>query len=646
MPLKTDPGDGSRPRPSLFQGGILLLLKRAHRSRVLASAALLSTFAQVALSYFCHQVYPSAHTVCELLILGGWIFVLFVLWRAISSLKTSNETFRVINTSAFDAILITDAYGRILHANPAAERMFGYAHEQLLGQNVHDLLAAPECREQAAVALRQFALERSESAVGRVIELDAVRADGVPLPVELSVGHAMLDGQRCVLGIVRDITERKRATDELQRSQEALESTNAQLEAAIERANRMAVTAEVASSAKSEFLTNMSHEIRTPMTAILGYTDVLMDEFAHDSRCLERLRIIRRNGEHLLGVINDILDLSRIEAEKLQLSVEPCSPVTLVREVASLIRGRAEDKHLAFLVEFVGSIPETMQTDPLRLRQILLNLLGNAIKFTREGGVKLVVSMEAGDSAEPKMCFDVIDSGVGISEEMLPKMFQPFFQVDGSSSRRHSGTGLGLVISRKLAHMLQGEITVTSTANVGSTFSLTVATGPLADVPLIRPTQQENPQEDSPALPQTSEEPINGRILVCEDGPDNQRLIAFVLRRAGAHVELADDGKIGCERAMQARREGRPFDLVLMDMQMPVLDGYAATERLRNEGFAGPIIALTAHAMTGERERCIRAGCDEYLSKPIDRKALLQAIRAYMPQAQLPAQNEPAVSGN
>lgn len=394
------------------------------------------------------------------------------------------------------------------------------------------------------------------------------------------------------------------------------------------------LAAEAASRAKSEFLANMSHEIRTPMTAILGFSDTLRDMVTEEKE-LESIAIIQRNGEHLIDVINDILDLSKIEAGKLSVQPQPVSTQQIVEDVVSLMRIRAEVKQLQLLVEYDGPMPHQIQTDPTRLRQILVNLVGNAIKFTDVGTVRVVARLLDKHTDAPKMQFDVVDTGIGISEEQRAQLFLPFSQVDTSSTRDFGGTGLGLAISHRLARKLGGDICVRSRLGEGSTFSLTVATGPLdrtslADDPI--PTVPPRRPVETPAVTDVK---LECRVLLAEDGADNQRLVSFLLRKAGAEVVLAENGKVAFDLAMTEEQRGTPFDVILMDMQMPVMDGYRATRLLRESGYAHPIIALTAHAMSDDRSKCISAGCDDYTTKPINRTELISLVDAYARRAQV-----------
>jgi len=421
------------------------------------------------------------------------------------------------------------------------------------------------------------------------------------------------------------------ARDELQYAHDEMEKRVVQRTGEL----RMALeTAEAASRAKSDFLANMSHEIRTPMTAILGYIGILSEEDNLSQLGHEHISIVHRNGNHLLKIINDILDVSKIEAGKMTVERIECSPSEIVAEMASLMRPRAIEKGLALDVVHRGRVPETIRTDPTRLRQILGNLISNAIKFTNEGGVRLVVSMaEPSGSGNPLLGFEVTDTGVGMDPQQIAEVFNAFTQADESMARRFGGTGLGLTISKGLVEMLGGTLSVESELGRGSTFRFAIDVGPLDGVHML-----EGRTEVGPPAPTKGEQPpgaavkLSARILLCEDGIDNQRLISFVLRKAGAEVSVADNGQIALEEVFQANEAGEPFDIILMDMQMPILDGYSATRLLREAGFDGPIIALTAHAMADDRQKCLDSGCDDYASKPINRAELLSLIDARLQQ--------------
>ena len=388
--------------------------------------------------------------------------------------------------------------------------------------------------------------------------------------------------------------------------------------------------AEAASRAKSEFLANMSHEIRSPMTAILGFTELLAEEGdlgKAPQRRIDYIQTIRRNGEHLLTIINDVLDIARIEAGKLSLETIDCSPGQIVEDVRSLMQVRATDKRIALEVEYLTELPARIQTDPTRLRQVLMNLLGNAIKFTEQGGVILRVRLQPQPS--PTLQFDFVDTGIGISPQQMARLFEAFEQADASTTRRFGGSGLGLRISRRLAEMLGGEIHARSEPGRGSTFTFTLPVGDLSHVPMMVPGQR----ADEAPLPQAEPTSLalqDLRVLLAEDGVDNQRLISHILRRAGARVSVVENGRQLLESLLQDGRLDAPLqpspevDLILTDMQMPEMDGYTATRLLRARGCQLPIVALTAHAMADAEQGCLDAGCDSYASKPIDRTRLLQ----------------------
>jgi PAS domain S-box-containing protein len=386
--------------------------------------------------------------------------------------------------------------------------------------------------------------------------------------------------------------------------------------------------AEAASRAKSDFLTNMSHEIRTPMTAIVGFSELLLQPVQSLSDRQDALQVIRRNARHLLDLINDVLDLSRIEAGKMEISRTTSDLIQMLGDVASMMRSRAVEKGLEFSVQFQGPIPRTIQTDPLRLRQILVNLLGNAIKFTASGEVRLVVSCpvvgHGSEAPGTDVRFEITDTGIGMTPEQMSRLFQPFTQADESTTRKFGGSGLGLDISKRLAQLLGGDITVQSVAGVGSTFTLSIDGSPMKDVQVIT---------DATALllgssrekADSREIKFTGHVLLAEDGPDNQRLIRHLLERAGATVSIAENGRLAVDKA-----RAEAFDLILMDMQMPELDGYGATSELRRRGIQIPIIALTAHAMSDDRDKCIAAGCTDYLTKPLDTELLLATVGRYL----------------
>jgi CheY-like chemotaxis protein len=327
-------------------------------------------------------------------------------------------------------------------------------------------------------------------------------------------------------------------------------------------------------------------------------------------------------------VLNDILDLSKIESGKLAVEQIECCPSDMVADVANLMKARADAKGLSLKLEHDGPIPETIRTDPTRLRQILLNLVGNAVKFTEQGSVRLVTKIIQHDAQQPLLQFEIIDTGIGMDVSQAASLFQPFTQADTSTTRKFGGTGLGLTISRRLARILGGDTAASGVPGEGSTFRVTIATGCLDGVKLLDDPYRADSPDVAPrhGNRNKSSRRLNCRVLLAEDGPDNQRLISFLLTRAGAEVTLAENGQRAIELAQAATNDEQPFDVILMDMQMPILDGYDATRQLRASGYQGPIAALTAHAMSGDREKCVAAGCDHYITKPLKRDELLDLV--------------------
>ncbi len=393
--------------------------------------------------------------------------------------------------------------------------------------------------------------------------------------------------------------------------------------------------AERANRSKSEFLANMSHEIRTPMTAIVGFSEVLSDELSalgeddgererRHCRMRDAVRTIVDNGEFLLGIINDILDLSKIEAGQLTLERRCCVLDELLKSVATLMRIRADARSLQFEVARVGELPTRIFIDEVRVRQVLVNLIANAIKFTPMGSVRVEVSCsEEGEGEEPLMRFDVIDTGIGMTAEQMASAFRAFQQADTSTTRRFGGTGLGLTISQRLARMMGGDVTIASSEPGNGT----CVRAEIAYRQKSGDQSEEVCGELGVVAEHVDDVDLHGiRVLLVEDGVDNQRLICHFLSKAGITPDVAGNGQVALDRVAVATSRQAPYDLILMDMQMPVLDGYSATRTLRESGFRGVIIALTAHAMGGDRERCVAAGCDDYLSKPIRRRDLLAAL--------------------
>ena len=406
-----------------------------------------------------------------------------------------------------------------------------------------------------------------------------------------------------------------------------LYGTSADVTAEVEREQALQVArnqAEAANRAKSEFLANMSHEIRTPLTAILGFADMLREDGNLDFAPVQRLRTIdtiTSAGQHLLTIINDVLDLSKIEAEKTTVELIETPLIEVLCEVERLLRPKAIGKGVTLSTTLSTPVPDRILSDPTRLRQILMNLVGNAAKFTEHGTIVLKASVT--ESPENTcLVIDIEDTGPGMTDEQSQTLFNAFEQADSTVTRKHGGTGLGLTISRRLAKLMGGDVILLRTElGKGSCFRLSLPITHVVDSVLVQSIEVRAVSVDTRPVKIS----IHGRILLAEDGLDNQRLLSFILKKAGATVDVADDGQIALEMLDKSHNLNVPYDLLITDMQMPVMDGYLLARTLRSRGVKMPIVALTAHALAEDRQKCLDAGCDDYLTKPIDKHLLLTA---------------------
>ncbi len=677
-------------------------------------------------------------------------------------LLDSQANLRAITDSAQDAILMMDDRGRLTFWNPAAERIFGHASADVIGTNLHDLIAPERYHEAHHAAFPEFLRTGRGAAIGQTLELQALRRDGKEITVSLSLSSAQIQGSWHAVGILRDISEQKAAENELHRLLEELKQSN-------QRANQLAVEAQAANIAKSQFLANMSHEIRTPMNGVIGMIELLMGtELSAEQR--RYADTVRSSGESLLSLINDILDFSKIEADKLELEAIDFDLRATIEDASELLAVRAHEKGIEFICRVDPEVQTFLSGDPGRLRQILINLGSNAIKFTARGEVIIEVKRESESDERIKIRVEVRDTGIGIPADKICLLFSAFQQVDASTTRRFGGTGLGLAISKRLAEAMGGEIGCESVEGSGSTFWFTAvfakqpqrergagtgkakiqgvhvlvvddnatnrlilseqlaswnvrhaeAESAAQALDLLRAARAQGdpfrivisdmqmPEMDGESLGKTIKadpelgdtilvmmtslgrrgdakrfkaigfsayltKPVRQsqlydclatvigaavpvadtaeaalvtrhtlseagrlkvRILLVEDNPTNQQVALGILKKLGFRADAVSDGR----EAITAL-EASSYDLVFMDVQMPVMDGFEATRTIRSGQTAVsdpgiPIIAMTAHAMKGDRERCLEAGMDDYIAKPISPKAMADAIDKWLDHIQ------------
>ena len=527
----------------------------------------------------------------------------FYMGRTLKQLDPSQAVPTRVRTALdtlLEGLLVLDLEGRIVLANQAFARFVRETPEALAGRAVASFAwasfdgqpLAPSAYPWA-LALSRGELVRNAAACLRDERSDEQRFFIVNCS-PIIVGEGRHGG---VLISLEDITQLQHKEGELRLARDEAQSAN---------------------QAKSDFLANISHEIRTPMNAILGFTEMLRRGYQRNPEDTGKyLHTIHNSARHLLELINGILDLSKIEAGRLEIEQVRFPAHRVIQEVLQVLGARAAEQGLTLGFKAEGAIPETILSDPVRLRQIVTNLVGNALKFTERGGVDLRLRLDAGS----RLLVEVADSGIGIPAERLESIFDPFVQAEASTTRRFGGTGLGLTISRRFARLLGGDITVSSSPGAGSVFTLSLDPGPLEGVPLLSPEQLALPAEEAPAGAPVRWHFQSQQVLVVDDGAENRELVRLVLEAEGLRVEEAENGQLALERVA-----GGHFDLILMDMQMPVMDGFTATRRLREEGRTLPIVALTANAMKGFEQELLAAGCTAYLTKPVDIDRLLDTI--------------------
>ncbi|MBS1160336.1 MAG: domain S-box protein [Proteobacteria bacterium] len=538
------------------------------------------------------------------------------LFHAESATRAEQERFRIaFNASPLAASIARTDDGRIVDANDNYLRYFGWQRQEMLGKTALELglWRDIEARDKWLANL----LER-----GSLLNYEAIWCDRIGQPRNIEISAAIIDiaGISHILGFASDVTDRHKIDSELEEYRRQLEhmvsERTVELAAAKEHAER-------ASRAKSAFLANMSHEIRTPLNAVIGLTHLIRRDSA-DSRDKERLDRIADSAGHLLGIINDILDISKIEAEKLHLEESDFSLRRIIAETLEMVDYRARDKGLALLSALDPGLPAGLHGDPKRLQQVLLNFLSNAIKFTERGHILLRASVAESSAERIILRLEVEDTGIGIDPAIQNRLFLPFEQADDTTTRRFGGTGLGLAISRQLARMMGGEAGMSSTPGRGSTFWMTASLGiaALAEDSAPRPAE---PLDSEAEVRRTRH---GARILLVEDDPLNQEVALDMLRHAGLNADLADNGQKAVDLASE-----KDYDLILMDMQMPVLDGLAATRQiLALPGKSSTIIvAMTANAFSEDRETCMAAGMVDHIGKPVAPQTLYALLLRWLP---------------
>jgi len=542
--------------------------------------------------------------------------------RIAESLRVSERKYRLVfSASPLPKWIIDRRTLKIVEVNDAAVRHYGYTRDEFLNLSIVDL-----CFRDDAESLRGHLNEvhsaDSRAASSSELSIRHRRRSGEIINAVTYISDLDFDGRPVALIAANDVT--------------SILEAEARLREAKEAADKAKQAAEAANEAKSRFLANMSHEIRTPLGAILGFAELMQDQELTPSDRLNCVSTILRNGEVLSRVINDILDLSKIESDRLEIERIPFNPLELLDEVTALLSLQAQEKGLELSVKSQGPLPMLVLTDPTRLRQILLNIIGNAIKFTARGKVEVRVRSfpKPGTSDRSALEFVVHDTGPGITKEQRKRLFQPFLQADTSTARVYGGTGLGLVLSQRLARALGGDLHLKwSEPGKGSIFAFTVDIGSRDELSEIGMRTEVNilaSGADHRVVHGATAwtDPIDIHVLLVEDAPDNRVLVSRFIKAAGARVDCVDNGLEGVMSALSGK-----YDLVLMDIQMPRMDGFEAVRLLRREGYQGPIVALTAHAMKSDREQCLEAGFDDHLVKPINRKALIETLRRYAPGA-------------
>ena len=519
-------------------------------------------------------------------------------------LRESEERFRVITSSAHDAIIMMNNDGNIAYWNESAKTMLGYTKEEVLGRDLHaHAFVVPErFYEDYKKGFSGFRKTGKGAAIGKVVELVGLRKDGKEFPIELSLSGVKLKGLWNAIGIIRDITDRKRAEAELKQAKEE---------------------AELANRAKSEFLANMSHEIRTPMNSVIGFTDMLLDTNL-DNDQIDYASTIKRSGESLLFLINDILDFSKIEAGELDFEDTDFDPELLAYDLCEQVRPKIGSKPIEILCRIGDNLPSLVKGDPLRYRQVLTNMMGNAPKFTDKGEIELFLDIEEEKNDRIKLHAKIRDTGIGIPKERLSDIFGAFQQVDGSTTRKYGGTGLGLAISKQISELMGGEVWAESEVNKGSVFHFTAWLGK---------------SEAKEAKRFTSVSLSGKKALIVDDNQTNLDILEHILKAIDINVVTLTKGKDVLPTLQKSLEDDKPFDVCILDIQIPEMSGYEVAKAIR--GYKSeiqdlqsaiedlPLIAVSS-LMERDAKRCEEVGFDGFLSKPIHREKIYQMLESIL----------------
>ena len=507
-------------------------------------------------------------------------------------LRRSEDLLRNVVDASFDGVIVMDGNGTVLDFSPAAEDVFGWTSQEVVGQKMSSMIIPEKYRDAHDTGLKKF-METGEGPVlGKRFEIEGLHKDGHEIIVELAIRHTQGSDGPLFLGYVRDVTERKAADAALREAKEKAEAAN---------------------EAKAKFLAMMSHEIRTPMNGVLGILSLLRDTDLDPAQSAY-VKTARESGRSLLELINDILDFSKLEAGRMELERTPFRLKSVVRSVVDLFQPTAQEKGLNLSLHYPESIPVNVVGDAGRLRQVILNLVSNAIKFTELGSVEISVKVKQDHPYKPTFRFSVKDTGVGIPENRQNEMFGDFVTVDSSYTKKHGGTGLGLAICRQIAALMQGEVTLESLPGAGSTFHFTVP---------IQLSEKQIPEKLAPQDMGEATLPEGLVVLLAEDNATNQIVVSHALTQAGCDIDIANNGREAVTAA-----QNRDYHCILMDISMPEMDGIEATQKIQkgDRNSKTPIIALTAYSLRGDRERFIEAGMTDFLAKPVEKEEVLACI--------------------